>query len=107
MKECMKDTDNSAPETGKRPARYTKVAVGMESSGEEFGILEDERCTYKGVFQNRCLVHESVLACDDIPPRPHISFILLTQSDRRALRTVARCEGALLRVAGAMRARVT
>ena len=40
------------------PPRSLKVATGSESSGDEFGILEDGRCVDTGVFQQRCLVHE-------------------------------------------------
>ena len=66
----MKETNCCATETGKRPApRFIKVAVGMESSDDEFGILEDERCIDKGVFQNRYLLDELVFACSDVPPR--------------------------------------
>ena len=100
----MKDTNSFATETGKKPARFIKLAVGMEESVDEFRILEDERCIDKGVFSNRSLLHELVFACDDIPPRPRVSFTLLTHSDWCALRTVARCAVALLPVAGAMRA---
>ena len=87
----------------KRPAtRFTKVAVGMESSDDEFGVLSDERCVDEGVFRSRYLLHELVFACSDILPRPCVSFNLLKQSERCALRTVARCELAFLPVVGAM-----
>ena len=49
MQECMKDTNSFATETGKKPARFIKLAVGMEESVDEFRILEDERCIDKGV----------------------------------------------------------
>ena len=83
------------------------MAVDMESSDDEFEILEDERCIDTSVFQNRYLLHELVLACSHPPPlRPHIIFTILTQSDWCAMRTVAKCEVALLPVAGTMRAGV-
>ena len=43
--------------TGRRPARFFQEAAGAESSGDEFGILEDERCIDTGVFQDRYLLH--------------------------------------------------
>ena len=36
------------------------MAAGMESSDDEFGILQDERCTDTGRFQERYLLHELV-----------------------------------------------
>ena len=49
MRGCLKDTECCATDTVKRPAtRFTKVAVGTESSDDEFGVLVDE-----GVFPNR------------------------------------------------------
>ena len=81
MRGCVKDTNSCATETGKRPARFTKVAVGMESSDDEFGSLEDERCIDKGALQNPSLLHELVVASNDIPLRPFVSLTLLTQSD--------------------------
>ena len=80
MQDCMKDTTSFATETGKKPVQFIKLAVSMEESVDEFRILADERCIDKGVFPNRSLLHELVFACDDIPPRPRISFTLLTQS---------------------------
>ena len=98
----MKDTTSCATEAGERPApRFTKVAVGLERSDDEFGILEEERCIDKGVFQNRYFLHELVVACSDIPQRQLVGFAHLTQSDWCAVRTVARCEAALLLVASA------
>ena len=49
------------------PPQFFKVATGMESSGSEFGVLEDDRCIDTGVFQQRYLVHEFVSACS-LPP---------------------------------------
>ena len=89
--------------TAKRPARFTKMAVGMESSDDEFGILAAEPCLDKGVFQNGYLMHELAFACNDISPLPHVSFTLLKQSEWCALRTVARCNLALLPDAPALR----
>ena len=42
--------------------------------GVDFGVLEDDRCIDTGVFQQRYLVHELVLACSPPPPRPQISY---------------------------------
>ena len=102
VQECVNDAASCATETGKKPARFTKVAVGMETSDDEFGLLNDERCIDEGVFQNLYPLHELMFACSDILPRPHVSFILLTQSEWCALRTLARCEFALLPIVGAI-----
>ena len=57
------------------PLRFFNVATGSESSGDEFGVLEDDRRIDTGVFQQRHLVHELVLACSPPPPpRPQISY---------------------------------
>ena len=57
------------------PLRFFKVATGSESSGDEFGVLEDDRCIDTGVFQQSYKAHELVLACSPPPPlRPQISF---------------------------------
>ena len=92
----MKDTTSIATETGKKPDRFIKLAVGMEESVDEFRTLEDERCIDKGVFPNRSLLHELVFACDDIPPRPRISFTLLTQSDWCCLEDSCKVRGGLV-----------
>ena len=78
--------------TEQKPARFfNEVAVG-ESSDEEFGILQDDRCIDTGVFQERHLLHELVFACSQFLPRqPQISFTILTQADWCAVRTEARC----------------
>ena len=71
--------------------RRQEVAVG-ESSDEEFGLLQDDRCIDTGVFQERHFLHELVFACSQALPRqPQISFTILTQADWCAVRTVARC----------------
>ena len=44
------------------PPRFFKAATWSESSGDELGILEDDRCIDTGVFQRRYLVHELVFA---------------------------------------------
>ena len=44
------------------PARFYKE-TGPESSEDEFGILEDDRCIDTGVFQPRHLVHEPLTCC--------------------------------------------
>ena len=73
--------------------RFFKVATASESSGDEFGILEDDRCIDKGVFQHRLLLHELVLACSPpSPPRPQISYTILSHADWCAIWAVARCE---------------
>ena len=48
-------------------AQFFKEATEGESSGDEFGILEDDRCIDTGVFQRRHLVHELVFACSPPP----------------------------------------
>ena len=92
MKEWVNMAVSCAAGAGERTDRFTKTTVGMESSDDEFGILEDERCIDTGAFKNRNFLHELVFACmNPAPLRPH-------------MRTVAKCEVALLPVAGAMRA---
>ena len=78
------------------------MAVGMESSDDEFGILAAEPCLDKGVFQNGYLMHDLAFACNDIPPLPHVSFIILKPSEWCAFWTVARCKLALLPVCGVL-----
>ena len=60
------------PPAWAKPARHrsgsSKAATEGESSGDEFGILEDDRCFDTGVFQRRHLVHELVFACSPPPP---------------------------------------
>ena len=68
------------------PARFFKVATGRESSGDEFGTLEDDRCIDTGVFQHRYFLHELVFACSQPPPH----------------QTVARCELGLFPVVNTM-----
>ena len=58
MPEYINDAASCATTTEKKPARLTKVPVATESSGDEFGILEEERCIDTGVFQNCHLLHE-------------------------------------------------
>ena len=85
--------------------RSSKVAAGAESSDDEFGILEDERCVDTGAFQKRYLLHELVFACTDpLPLRPQVTFTILTHADWCALTAVARCVVALLLVAGTLEA---
>ena len=60
--------------------RFLKAA-GSESSGDEFGISEDDRCINTEVFQRRYLVHGLVFACSPHPPtRLQISHTVLTQA---------------------------
>ena len=81
------------------PAQFFKQATGPESSGDECGILEDDRCIDTGVSQQPYLLHELVFACSQPPPQqPQISYTFLTQADWCAVRTVARCELGLLLV---------
>ena len=47
--------------------RFPKVTTGSGSSGDEFGVLEDDQCTDTDVFQQRYLVHELVFACSPFP----------------------------------------
>ena len=68
-------------------------ATGPESPGDEFGILEDDRCIDTGGFQPRYLVHGLVFACSlPPPPRSRVSHTFLTQADWCSTRAVARCE---------------
>ena len=73
MQECIKGATSCATETGKSPARFTKVAVCVESSDDEFGILEDERRIHNGVFQNRATFCTSWCLLAAIPRRGHTS----------------------------------
>ena len=73
-----------SPDGGRRaqdtaPALQSSFKVGK--LGDEFGILEDDRCIHTGVFQRRYLVHELVFACSPPPPpRPQISHTILAQA---------------------------
>ena len=68
--------------------------------GDEFGIMEDDRCIDIGIFQRRYLVHELVFACSPPPPpRLQTSHTLVTQADWCADRAVAHCEQGLFPVA--------
>ena len=75
MKERVNVAASCAAGTEERTVRFTKMAVGMESSDDEFGILEDERCI-------------GTACCHPPPLRSHFSFTILTQTDWCALRTV-------------------
>ena len=70
--------------------------------GKLKGRMESWRTTNAsntGVFQQRHLVHELVLACSPRPsPRPQIKYTTLSQADWCAIRAVARCELGLLPV---------
>ena len=82
MKEWVNVAASCATGTGRRTVRFTKMAVVMEISDDEFGILEDERCIHTGIFQSRYLLHELVFGCSHPPPRRlHISFTILTQTE--------------------------
>ena len=66
--------------------------MGSESSGDEFGILEDDRGIDTGVFQQRYFLHELPLACSPHPPpRRQISCTILSEADWRTTWAVARC----------------
>ena len=83
---------------GQSPSSLLQGGV-PESSEDEFGILEDDRCIDTGVFQPRYLVHELVFACSPRPPpRPNVSHTILTQASWCSTRAVARCETGLLPV---------
>ena len=70
---------------GWTPLRFFKVATGWESKGDEFGVLEDDRRTDTGVFQQSYLVHELVLACSPPPPpRPQISYTVASRASSRS-----------------------
>ena len=57
---CSNSPSSSTDCADWTPARFLKVATGPESSGDEFGILEDDRCIDTGVYQQRYLSHELV-----------------------------------------------
>ena len=79
--------------------RFFKAATKGESSGDEFGILEDDRCIDTRVIQRRYLAHELVFACSPPPPpRLQTSHTILTHADWCAVQAVARCEVGLLPV---------
>ena len=59
----------SMDEARRTPLRFFKAATKSESSEDEFGILEDDRCIDAEVFQRRYLVHELVFACSPLPRR--------------------------------------
>ena len=63
-----------------KPARFFKQAAGPESSSDELGILEDDRCIDTEVFQKRYL---RVGVClQPIPPQqPRISYTIRNQTD--------------------------
>ena len=82
MAEWADSTSRSMTGTERRPARFFKEAAAAESSGNEFGILEDDRCIDTGVFQERYFLHELGFRL-----QPQISFTILTQADRCAVRT--------------------
>ena len=73
------------------PADSSNWRLVPESLGDEYEILEDDRCIDTGVFQQRYFLHELVFACSD-PPRARlqISCTILTQAGWCAARTVAR-----------------
>ena len=76
----------------------SKLRQGRNSQ-DEIGVLEDDRCIGTGVSQQRHLVNELVLACSPPPPpRPQISYTILSQADWCAVRAAARCELGLLAV---------
>ena len=80
-------------------------AAGPESSGNEFGFLEDDRWIDTGVFQQRYLLHELVFARSQPPPQqPQISYSILSQADWCAVQKVARCELGLLPVVNTVNA---
>ena len=77
------------------PARFFKQASGPESSSDECGTLEDDRCIDTGVFQQRYLPSRAGIRL--LPPQqPRISCTILTQADWCAVWTAARCELGLL-----------
>ena len=89
MAEWADSTSRSMAWTERRPARFFKEAAGPESSGDEFRILEDDRCIDTGVFQQHYLLHELV-------------HTILTHADWCAVWTAAQCEVGLLQVVGTM-----
>ena len=45
---CCAPARHSRQRTAQTPLRFFKVATGSESSGDEFGVLEDDRCIDTG-----------------------------------------------------------
>ena len=69
MAEWADSTSRSMTWTERRPDRFFKEAAGAESSSDEFGILEDDRCIDTGAFQELYLLHELMFACSQPLPR--------------------------------------
>ena len=89
----------SFDEARRTPPRFFEAATRVGNLGDEFGILEDDRCIDTGIFQRRCLVYELVFTgSPPPPPRLQISRTILTQADWCAVRAVAGCEQGLLPV---------
>ena len=64
---CARTHGDVAPGANWTPARFFKVATGLESSGDEVGILEDDRCIDTGVFQQSHFLHKLGIACSPHP----------------------------------------
>ena len=81
------------------PLRFFKVATGSESSGDE---LESRRTTDASTQESSNIATSCTNWCLDAvnppPPRPQISYTILTQVDWCAVRAAARCELGLLPV---------
>ena len=101
MTKWADSTSRSMTWTERRPAPFFKEAACPEISGDEFWILEDDRCIDTGVFQRRYLLHEMVFACSQPPlQQPRISYTILTQVDCSAVRAAARCETVCFQLPG-------
>ena len=81
MAEWADSTSRSMTWIERRPARFFKEAASAKSSGDEFGILADDRCIDTGVFQERNLPHETPPARDPA-----------AAATNQLVRTAARCE---------------
>ena len=90
----------SIPGIGRKPARFTKMAAVTESSDDEFGILEDDRCIDTCCFKHAAFcTSQYLLAANPLPRQPQISHTILTQANWCALRTTARCKLGVLPIA--------
>ena len=56
MEKCADMAGSRAAGAESRTVRFTKAAVGLESSDDEIGILEHERRVDTGAFQKRYLL---------------------------------------------------
>ena len=101
MAEWAGSTSRPMTGTERRQARFLKEAAGPESSGDESGILEDDRCIDTGVFQKGCLLHELSIRLQPTPAAAATNQLHYPDSSRLVPKDSrgARCETGLLPVA--------